>query len=86
MADRLCEDVGATDQQTAATNPSEAIQLAVQAFDYFAVGRLSRKCNGSRGKLARTCEQKMNKEKKLTLRFHRNLLILLGTPPAPANY
>ena len=81
MAERLCEDVGATDQQTAATNPSEAIQLVVRAFDYFAVGRLSRKCKGGRGKLARTCEQQVNKEEKLTLRFHRNLLILLGKSP-----
>jgi hypothetical protein len=31
---------------------------------------LSRKCNGSRGKLMRTCEQKVNKEEKLTLTFH----------------
>jgi len=41
-------------------------------------GRLSRKGNGNRGKLVRTCEQKVNKEEKLTLTFHRNLLILLG--------
>jgi len=37
-------------------------------------GGVSRKCNGSRGKLMRTCEQKVNKEEKLTLTFHRNLL------------
>jgi hypothetical protein len=47
--------------------------------------RLSRKCNGSLGKLVRTCEQKVNKEENLTLTFHRNLLILLGKLP-PANY
>ena len=43
--------------------------------------RLSRKCNGSRGKMARTCEQKVNKEEKLTLTLHRNWLILLGKLP-----
>jgi hypothetical protein len=29
----------------------------------------------------RTCEQKVKKGEKLTLRFHRNLLILLGKLP-----
>jgi hypothetical protein len=29
----------------------------------------------------RTCEQKVNNEEKLTLTFHRNLLILLGKLP-----
>jgi hypothetical protein len=38
-------------------------------------------CHGSRGKLVRTCEQKVNKEEKLTLAFHRNLLIFLGKLP-----
>jgi hypothetical protein len=28
-----------------------------------------------------TCEQKVNKEEKLTLSFHRNLLIFLGKLP-----
>ncbi len=52
-----------------------------QPFGFFPKGRLSRKCNGSRGKKVRTCEQKVNKEEKLTLTFHRNLLIVLGKLP-----
>jgi hypothetical protein len=45
--------------------------------------RLSRKCNGSRGRLMRSWEQKVNKGEKLTLTFHRNLLIVLGKSPLP---
>jgi len=50
-------------------------------ISHHSLRRLSRKCNGSRGKSVRTCEQKVNKEEKLALTFHRNLLILLGKLP-----
>jgi hypothetical protein len=55
--------------------------LPGQPFGFFPEGRLSPKCNGSRGKLLRTCEQKVIKEEKLTITFHRNSLIVLGKLP-----
>src|SRR5260370_40538862 len=66
---------------TEGTATSACSWLPGQPFGFFPMERLSRKCNGSRGKLMRTCEQKVNKGEKLTLTFHRNLLILLGKLP-----
>jgi len=56
-------------------------KITGQPFGFFPKGRLSRKCNGSGGELMGTCEQKVNKEEKLTLTVHRNLLMLFGKLP-----
>src|SRR5258708_37169280 len=66
-------------QRTAGVRQEGAV--SDQQYRWFGSYALSRKCHGSRGKFVRTCEQKVNKEEKLTLAFHRNLVILLGKLP-----
>lgn len=52
-----------------------------QPFGFSRILEMSRNCHGGRGNVRKNREQKVNREEKLTLALHCNLLILLGKLP-----